>query len=184
MQHVQSEKMITREESILVVIDVQEKLVPAVSDGKAMLDNIVRLVKFARIVRLPVVLTEQKKLGDTLAEVRSELPEVDPVQKLTFDCFAEPAFAARIRDLDRRTLIIAGIEAHICVAQTAISALGDFRVQVVGDAVSSRSPRNCAFALDRMRQCGATVTTTEMAIYELLQRAGTDEFKAVLPLVK
>ena len=179
-----SQRLITREESVLLLIDVQEKLLPAVADGKALLDNVLRLVKFARIIGLPVVVTEQMKLGDTVPEVRAEIPDMSPIRKLTFDCFGTPEFTSRIRDMNRPNLILAGVEAHICVVQTAVSALRHYNVHTVVDAVSSRSPHNKAIALERMAQAGATLTSTETVIYELLGEAGTDEFKAVLPLVK
>ena len=111
-------------------------------------------------------------------------PAYEPLSKITFDCFGCPEFQARLQRLGGATLLITGIEAHICVCQTALTALGSYKVQVVADAVSSRVELNHRTALERMAQAGAVVTTTEMAIYELLGRAGTDEFRATLPLVK
>jgi isochorismate hydrolase len=103
---------------------------------------------------------------------------------LEFNCFASPLFVDQIRGRNRHTLIIAGIEAHICVAQTALYALTGHSVQVVSDAIASRSPHNWEIALERMRQQGVAITSTEMVIYELLGKAGTDQFKEVLALVK
>jgi isochorismate hydrolase len=94
------------------------------------------------------------------------------------------AFVKRIQELNRRTLIVCGIEAHICVAQTALYAAADYEVHVVGDAIASRSPENRRIALERMSRRGITITSTEMVIYELLERAGTDTFREVLKLVK
>lgn len=177
-------QLISGEDTVLVVIDVQEKLLPVIADKEPLLANVIRLAKFAAIAGLPVVVTEQEKLGPTVSDLRAELPASDPIGKITFDCFGEYRFQARLNALGRKTLLLAGIEAHICVAQTALSALDHYTVHVVADAVGSRAPANRQVALDRLRQNGATITSTEMAIYEILRQAGTSEFKAVLPLVK
>ena len=176
--------LIAREDSVLVIIDVQKKLLPVIAGRESILENVVRLAKFARIIDLPTVLTEQENLGPTVPEAHDELPGLEPIRKITFDCFGHPPFTARLKELGRKTLILAGIEAHICVAQTALSGLGEYTVQVIGDAVGSRSPHNREIALQRLLHSGATVTSTEMAIYELLRRAGTEEFRQVLKLVR
>lgn len=176
--------LITREDSVLVVIDVQERLMPVIANRDHVLDNVVRLLKFSKIIGLPVILTEQEKLGDTLPEVLEARPKLEAIRKLDFDCFGCEGFVNEIRRLGKRTLILAGVETHICVAQTALHAVPDFTVHTVSDATSSRAEHNWRVALDRMRQAGVVITSTEMVIYELLQRAGTNEFRAVLPLVK
>ncbi len=175
---------ITREDVLLVVIDMQERLVPAMSQPQTTVDNVTRLLSLAKVLELPVVFTEQEKLGATLQEVSRAAPGFEAVPKVTFNCFLCEPFAAKVRETGRSTLIIAGIEAHICVAQTALSAHPQFRVHVVQDAISSRAPHNVTVAIERMRAAGITITSTEMVIYELLQRAGTAEFKAMLPFVK
>ncbi|HJX37639.1 MAG TPA: hydrolase [Anaerolineae bacterium] len=177
-------KLITREESLLVIIDVQEKMMPPIADGQRVLDNVVRLLRFSEILGLPVILTEQNKLGDTLPEVLAARPGLEPIHKWEFGCFGCQEFVDRVRALGLKTLILAGVEAHICVAQTALQGVADYTIHVVSDATSSRTRDNCKVALKRMRQAGVVITSTEMVIYELLQRAGTDEFRAVLPLVK
>jgi isochorismate hydrolase len=170
--------------SQLIVIDMQERLFPAMADRDRLLENVMRLVRFSKIVGLPVTLTEQEKLGSTLAEIRSELGEVQPVSKVDFNCFACEAFVEQTAKHPGKTLILAGIEAHICVAQTALHAVSGYSLHVVSDAIASRSPHNHRIALDRMRQGGAVVTSTEMVIYEILGKAGTDAFRQVLKLVK
>ena len=176
--------LITREDSVLVVIDVQEKLMPVIANRERVLENVVRLLKFSEIIRLPVILTEQQKLGDTLPEVLEARPNLQAIRKLDFDCFGCEQFVDEIRRLGKRTLILAGVETHICVAQTALHAVPHDTVHVVSDATSSRTEEDWRVALDRMRQARVVITSTEMVIYELLRRAGTDEFRAVLPLVK
>jgi nicotinamidase-related amidase len=179
-----SHTLITREDSVLVVIDVQEKLMPPIAEGRAVLENVVRLLKFSEILELPVVLTEQTKLGETLPEVLAARAGLTPIRKWEFDCFRCHEFVERLRDLGRGTLILAGVEAHICVAQTALQGVVDYTVHVAADATSSRNRGNWKVAVKRMRQAGVVVTSTEMVMYELMERAGTDEFRAVLPLVK
>ena len=161
-----------------------ERLLPVIAEKEKIVENVLKLVKFACIIELPILLTEQEKLGKTTPEIRAELNDIEPITKLEFDCFKFRAFAEQIRHLNRNTLIIAGIEAHICVAQTALHALADHSVHVVSDAISSRSPHNRQVALDRMGKAGVTITSTEMVIYELLGVAGTDQFRKVLKLVK
>jgi nicotinamidase-related amidase len=179
-----SRNMLVEEDSVLVVIDVQEILMPVIADKSKVIENIVRLLKFARIVNLPVVLTEQERLGATVSEVRKEIPDCTPIGKITFDAFSNAAFVQQLQQLKRKTLILTGVETHICVAQTALHALPDFTVHVVSDAVSSRTSANWTVGLERTKQCGAFITSTEMVIYELLKRAGTDAFRAALKLVK
>lgn len=176
--------LLLREDAVLLVIDVQEKLMPVIANSKRVIDNIVRLLKFAPIIGLPVILTEQEKLGPTVAEVKKQIPDVRPIGKVDFNCFSCHEFADRISQIGRSSLILTGVEAHICVAQTALHALADFQVHVATDAVSSRTLDNWSVGIDRMRQNGAQITSTEMVVFELLRRAGTDEFKATLPLVK
>jgi nicotinamidase-related amidase len=173
-----------REESVLVIVDIQEKLAPAVTERQNVLSNVLRLVKFAKLIGLPILVSEQQKLGPTVQEIKSELPHYDPVSKTAFDCFAVPEFREKVGKLARRSLIVTGLETHICVSQTAISGLSQYHVHGVSDAMSSRSRHNWEVGIERMRQHGVVITSTEMVIYELLEKAGTDEFKAALPLIK
>jgi len=170
-------------DALLVLIDIQEKLTPAVVEAEKMVENAKRLLGLARVMELPVIVTEQEKLGRTFGEIGEKLTSA-AIQKTTFDCFLSDEFSAAVANTGRSALILAGIEAHICVAQTALSGNSRFNIHVVSDAIASRSPHNVAVALDRMRAAGITITSTEMVIYELLKRAGTPEFKAMLPLVK
>ncbi|MEW6666970.1 MAG: hydrolase [Thermodesulfobacteriota bacterium] len=182
---VESEFPLIRSEScILVMIDFQERLVPAMAEKERLLENAVRLARASRILGLPVLVTEQQKLGATVPELRDALGAVDPVSKVEFNGFGSEAFTERVKSLKRNTLILSGIEAHICVAQTALHAVPYYRVHVVADAVSSRAPQNRDIALRRMEQAGVVLSSTEMVIYELLGKAGTGEFREVLKLVK
>ena len=174
----------TREDSALIMIDIQERLLPAMTSPEKMVENGRRLLALAKIMGLPVIFTEQEKLGPTIRELTEGFADFAPVAKTTFNCFSCTPFAAKVRETGRHTLILTGIEAHICVSQTALWAHPRFRVHVVSDAVSSRSPDNLSAAIARMRAAGLTITSTEMVIYEVLEKAGTDEFKAMLPIIK
>lgn len=176
--------LVKREDCVLIVIDVQEKLMPAISGRDEVIENTARLVKFCGIAGIPLVFTEQKKLGPTVNAVRESVKDFTAIEKTHFNCFMDPQFWDKVKNLGRKTIVLAGVEAHICVAQTAVSALSDRQVHVISDAVSSRSPANKEIALARMRDAGAIISSAEMFIYEVLVQAGTDEFKSVLPLVK
>ncbi len=178
------QSLVGREDCVLVVIDIQEKLMPVISGKERVIANSATLVRFCGICGIPVVFTEQKKLGPTVPEVKGPVQGFTAIEKVHFNCFLNGEFRGEVERLGRKTIILTGVESHICVAQTAIAALPRLSVHVIADAVSSRSPDNRVIALERMRNAGAVISSTEMFIYEILREAGTDEFKAVLPLVK
>ena len=168
----------------LLIIDVQEKLMPVIYEANQTLGAVKTLARFAGITGMKVLVTEQEKLGSTLEAVACEVPGFTPISKVTFSCFGSGAFCRAVDGLNVDTLVLAGVESHICVAQTALAARTRFDVHVVSDAVSSRAPSNKQVALDRLRASGVTITSTEMFLYEVLGQAGTPEFKKTLPLVK
>lgn len=176
--------LIDRQGTCLVVIDIQEKLFPIMSERDRLLENTLRLARFARIIDLPVIVTEQKKLGPTLPEVQKALPDTQPIEKTAFDALRCESFRERLEELNPRTLVLSGIEAHICVTQTALHALSDYRVHVISDAVSTRLPENRNVGLERMAAAGVTLSSTEMFLFELLVEAGTDTFRKTLELIK
>lgn len=171
----------------LVLVDVQEKLYPAMAEREALLDQVRRLLGGAQALSLPVVVSEQipDKLGPTLAELQPLLTGAPVVAKATFAATGEAAFVRAVAATGRRQVLVAGIETQVCVYQTIIGlqALG-YEVQVVADAVSSRTVRNRDLALARLAQEGIRWTTVEMALFELLQVAGTPAFRAMLKVVK
>jgi nicotinamidase-related amidase len=175
------------DDSVLVVIDPQEKLVRMIHNREEVTAAISRLLRFASIFRLPVILTEHypQGLGYTVDEIKADLPSYDPVVKRVFSCFGVPEFSDAVRGTDRRRLLVCGIETHICVCQTVLDALHlGYQVQVIADATGTRKPLDHAVALERMRRAGATVTTSEALIYEVTRRAAGEEFKRVLDLGK
>jgi len=179
---------LARERAMLVVVDLQTKLVPAVVDHERLVKNGVLLLRLARALELPVVLTTQyrKGLGPALPEVLAEAPGIEPVDKVSFGCFGDERFRDRLRSLaGRDQLLVAGVESHICVAQTVLGALETgYQVHVASDAVSSRSEDNHRVGLARMERAGALLSSTEMAAYELLERSDGEAFKKMLPYFK
>ena len=176
------------ERAALVVVDLQEKLLPAIDGAERVLRNSVLLLKLADVLGLPVVFTTQyaRGLGPTVPEVRRAAPAASPLDKLSFGCFGSPEFVGRLHALPGRDqLLVAGIESHICVAQTVLGALAHgYAVHVASDAVGSRTEDNRAVGLGRMEKAGALLSSTEMAIYELLGRSDGPAFKKMLPLLK
>jgi len=180
--------VLVRDRTALVVVDLQEKLLPAIAEKDRVLRNSLLLLRTARELDLPVVLTTQyeKGLGPTVPEVREQAPGVAPVDKVAFGCFGSDAFRERLAGLaGRDQLLVAGIEAHICVAQTVLGALGaGYQVHVAADAVGSRSAENRQIGLRRMERAGAVLSSAEMALYELLARSDGAAFKRLLPYLK
>lgn len=176
--------LLSRTATLLLVVDVQERLAGAMCDHPGFVAGVRRLLDACRLLGVPALATEQypKGLGPTLAEL-GEFP--DRVEKLTFSCWGEPSFRQRLRAAARPTVLLAGIEAHVCVSQTAHDLLAaGFVVQVAADAVSSRRASDRDAALARMARAGVILTTVESAIFELLETAAAPEFKAVHGLVK
>jgi nicotinamidase-related amidase len=174
-------------ETVLLLIDFQERLFPVMPDKEKLLKNVVKLVKGAKVLEIPVILTEQypKGLGPTIAELKELLPGVAAVEKVCFSCTDEAAFVKALESLKRKQVLIAGIEAHICVYQTAAAlARAGYTVQVVVDCVASRDPENKAVALYKLGAGGISPTTAEMALFELLKVAQGDKFKQISSIVK
>lgn len=171
--------------AVLVVVDLQQKLLPAIHERERVLHNTLLLLRLAHVLDLPVILTTQnrKGLGDIVPEVTLAVPSIAPLDKTAFGCFGSAEFEARVAQLAvRDQLVVAGVEAHICVAQTVLGGLAKgFTVHVAADAVGSRTAENRAIGLRRMETAGAVVTSAEMAIYELLGRSDAAAFKAMLP---
>jgi len=172
-------------DSLLILVDLQERLLPVIAEKESVVENVTRLARFAEIIGMPLLVAKQIKLGEVVPEIRALTQAATAVEKHHFDCLASPAFRDRLEAVERGALILCGIETHICVTQTALHALEDgYRVHVVADATSSRSRGNWEIGIARLGAAGAVITSTEMVIYELLGKAGTDLFRRVLPIVK
>ncbi|MCR6628767.1 MAG: hydrolase [Magnetospirillum sp.] len=179
--------LIDPQASSLLIVDVQENLGPVMADPRAVYRNCALLLRAAARLGIPVTVSEQypKGLGPTLGELRELLPEGAVLEKLHFSCAADAGIAARLAGLDRPQVVVAGIEAHVCVLQTALGLkAAGYQVFVAGDACSSRLAANHQSALARMAANGVEVAATESVVFEWLQRAGTAEFKDLIALIK
>lgn len=171
----------------LVVVDVQGKLAGLMDDKETLFGNIEVLIKTARALDIGMIYCQQNPaaLGDTIPQLAGLLTDVEPVDKFSFSCCGEERFNARLKSLGSRQVILCGIEAHVCVCQTAIDLLDTGReVYVVADAVSSRTAENKAIAIRRMASEGAVIVSTEMAMFELLRDAKHEKFRELATLIK
>ena len=178
------------ENSALLIVDLQERLAAAMPAHlqPAVIRNTVILIETACEFSLPILVSEQypRGLGPTLPEVRAALPDhILPVEKVVFSCCREPAFNALFESVAGRDIILCGIEAHVCVLQTALDLLANgHRVFIVADAVCSRTEENRFLGLELLRQAGAVIGSTEIIAFGLLRAAGSDRFKRISKLVK
>lgn len=178
---------LTVENTTLVMIDFQERLFPVMHEKEKLLRNVVKLARGAVVLEVPVIVTEQypKGLGPTLPEIKEVLPGIRPIEKACFSCCDEESFDKSLEALGHRQVLVAGIEAHICVYQTAMALLrAGYQVQVVGDTVSSRDPENKMVSLSSLGAAGVAITTVEMALFELLRVGRGDKFKQISEIVK
>ena len=175
-----------RKSTALLVIDIQERLMPVIFENEAVFSNANKLLRGAEILSLKTIVTEQypKGLGNTCKEI--QLPENQEVtEKVCFSCMKSETVLSKLKESNITDIVICGAEAHICVLKTALEAIENgFNVHVVADAVSSRTLQNKSLALERMRQSGAYIVSTEMILFMLIDEAGTDEFKAISKLIK
>ena len=177
------------EHCALVVVDVQTKLLPPIFQKEQLVRNAQLLIRAAGILKIPSMISTQyaKGLGGTVPEVASLLPDTQAIDKLMFSCFGSDEFCTLLKRLpgNRNTLLLCGMESHICVAQTALAALREgYLVHVASDAVSSRAEWNWKVGLERMRAAGAVLSSTEMMIYELMRSSGSGAFRELLPYLK
>jgi nicotinamidase-related amidase len=181
-----SDWRLTPQNTALVVIDVQEKLMNAMPRRVEVLASIQKLIGAARVLKLPTLVTAQyiKGLGPVCEEITKSTPGIKPMEKMAFSCCGSEEFIRTLKELRRQRIILCGIEAHVCVQQTAIDLMKDYFVYVVADAICSRHRHDHKVAVERLRDCGAVITTVESAVFELLREAGTDQFKQILPLFK
>lgn len=179
--------LLDRHQSLLLVVDVQEKLAPAIHEGPAAIANNRRLLGAADRLGIPVIVSEQyvRGLGHTVPDLLPLPTGAHRFEKMHFSCTREPGFLELIATTGRRQIIVTGMEAHVCVLQTVLGLVAaGHEVHLVEDAASSRTPANRTAAIARARAAGAGIVTTEMVVFEWLERAGTDEFRTLLPLIK
>lgn len=178
---------LSKEKPVLVVIDVQEKLLPRIMHSERVVNRITTAIGMAKIFNLPIIVTEQnpRGLGSTVPEIESALPIYNPISKTEFSCLRSSAFRSQIENLNRKTLVLVGIETHICVQQTALDAINEgYSVFVLADAVSSANEMDHVIALDAMAREGVVISTVQSLMYEMLRSSSASEFRDVLSLVK
>ena len=179
--------MLNIDKTALVVIDVQEKLSRVMHEKEKLFENLQKLIKGINLLDIPIVVTEQNPngLGPTVPDIAPLLSNVNPITKFSFSCCGEEQFIRELGKLNRKQILLAGIETHVCVYQTAIDLLqAGYEVHTVVDCVSSRTIENKSLALDKMKSEGAKLTGVEIALFDLLKTAKHPKFKEMSQIVK
>ena len=178
--------LLKKEKTVLVIVDFQEALLPRIRFHKMVVENTLLLIEYAKIAGIPIIVTEQypRGMGPTVKEIKDAIPDFNPITKVSFGCFGEKEFKKAIEHYNPENLIVTGIETHVCICQTVLEGLADYGIYVPVDAVSSQDKGDWVTALERMKDNGAEMVSTEMLIFELMKEAGTGEFKKILPLIK
>jgi len=178
---------LTREDAVLVVVDIQERLASVMSERQKVIGNSLHLIEAAKVLHFPLLLTEQypKGLGPTVPEITEALPSYKPIEKLMFGCCGEPRFMGAIGPTGKKKVILCGMETHVCVLQTCLGLIKEgYIVHVVQDAICSRAKENHRIGVEFMRDAGAVITGTETVLFQLLEKAGTEEFKILSKRIK
>lgn len=179
--------MLRKDDTVLVLIDIQGKLAEIVHESEFVIGNIAKITQGARLLDLPILWLEQypKGLGRTTEEIAQHLTDLTPIEKITFSAYDTTEFVEQLKATGRKKVLIVGIETHICVYQTAAHLLQNgYEVEVVADCVSSRTELNNKIGIEKMVQLGAKTTSVEMALMEMQQIAKGDIFKAISQLIK
>lgn len=180
-------KRIRKHDAVLVLVDFQERLMPVMKNNEELTDTVVKLVRGCHVMGVPILVTQQytKGLGPTIFAIHEALGDYSPIEKTTFSAMGEPAFRAALEESGRKTVILAGIETHVCVQQTALDLLAEgYQVFLVNDGVSSRSNSDKKYAKRRMAEAGAVGTTYEAVLFELCGGAREPGFKEISAIVK
>lgn len=179
--------VLKKDEAVLVIVDIQERLAAVMDERQKVVDNCLHLIELARLQNIPIIINEQypKGLGPTVPEIKHALEPYKPLEKLTFSCCGGSEFPDHIAGTGRKKVILCGMETHVCVLQTCIDLLAkDYVVHSVSDAICSRTNDNYRTALEYMRDAGAVITCTETVLFQLLEKAGTEEFKIISKRIK
>ena len=182
-----NKKILQRDSTALLLIDIQEKILNVMHNKDQVINNSLKLIKGFKVLNVPIFYTEQypKGLGSTAEPLLTELQGLSPIQKMSFSCFGAGNLFTRLKDNNVSQIVIAGIEAHVCVQQTVLDLLANgFQVNVAADSVSSRNDLDYRIALDRIRSHGAEITTAESILFELLTMSDTDEFKEISKIIR
>ncbi len=178
---------ILKEETVAVVVDIQERLLPHIHEGDIILENCLKLIGGLKLLDIPLLITQQytKGLGPTVPSIINIFPDFSFFEKISFSCCGDPAFKNELDRLGNTDVILCGIETHVCLLQTCLDLLAEGkRPVVVENCTSSRKPADKNIAIERMRQEGARITTMESILFELTRVAGNDTFKGISRIVK
>jgi nicotinamidase-related amidase len=179
--------MLQTENTLLVIIDIQDRLLSSMDGRDRLLINLQKMIKSAIIFKIPIILTEQvpEKLGVTNSGIMNLLQGIQPIVKNSFSCCGCGQFLTTLESKERKQILLTGIEAHVCVYQTAVELFEKgYDVYILNDAISSRFPTDLKVATDRMRDIGINIVGVEMVIFELLRVAQGDIFKKIIQIVK
>ncbi len=182
-----NKKILRREQTALLLIDIQERILRVMQNKERVVANTIKLIEGFKILNLPIYFTEQypKGLGGTETSIKEALGKTEAIQKLSFSCSGAGDLFEELKNKNITQIVVAGIECHVCVQQTVLDLLAnDFQVDLAADAISSRNSFDYEIALNRMRSNKAEITTTEAILFELLEVCGTDEFKKISKIVK
>lgn len=179
--------LINREDTVFIAIDYQEKLMPVMYEKEDLEEKVCRLAEGLKALGIPHIVTQQytKGIGETIPSIAEAIGEFTPIDKTSFSCMGNEEFVRQLKECGKKTAVICGIEAHICLQQTVLQLLDEgYTVYVPADCVSSRSKKDRHWSIGRMRQAGAIITSYEAVLYELLRGAKAPEFKAISKIVK
>ena len=179
--------MLTAENTLLLVVDVQGNLAHVMNDRETLFKSIINMIQGARVLGIEMLVTEQNPLGlgPTIPEISEHLKNIEPISKFSFSCCDNDQFMQALNSVKPENIVIAGIESHICVYQTARDlAKLEYNIQILSDAVSSRTAENKLIGLERSKAAGAGITSVETVLFELLKDAQRKEFKEILNIVK
>ena len=173
--------------SVLVIVDLQGKLANLMENRELLFKNTSRILQGAKLLDVPIIITEQNpdKLGPTITEIARLTDHIQPIKKQSFSCWGNADFVEALRVWDRGQVVLAGIETHVCVHQTAVDLMkAGYEVHIIADAVSSRTRLNYELSLERMKAEGAILSTTELALFEWVKTATHDRFKEMVKIIK
>ena len=179
--------MLNTGNTVLIIVDIQAKLAHLMRKKSMLFDNLQRLIKGMQILGIPIIWVEHcpERLGPTIPEVANLLSDIKPISKHSFSCCGSDEFMQEIKKLNRQQVLIAGIETHICIYQTVRDLLNlQYEIQIVADAVSSRTVENFKIGLEKIKDLGAALTSTETALFELLKEVTGERFRKILKIVK
>jgi nicotinamidase-related amidase len=179
--------MLTKDTTLLLVIDIQGNLAKGMYERDALYENLQKIIKGIKVLEIPIIVTEQipEKLGPTISGIASLFDDFRPIPKSSFSCCGDEKIMKAIEGMNRQQILITGIESHVCLYQTTKDLLHmGYDVHIVADCISSRTPENRAIGIERMKEAGAKLTSTEMALFELLKVAEGDKFREIVRIVK